>query len=91
MSMQTVFMITEQDLTERMNQIIADSYARAKKDIQTQQEETYRSPKYVAEMLDVDLSTLWRWAQKGYLTPIKIGGKSRYRQSDIDKLLSGRG
>lgn len=45
----------------------------------------------VSEILDVDKSTLWRWAKAGYLVPIKIGTKTRYRKSDIEKLLSGRG
>ena len=40
--------------------------------------------------VDVDKSTLWRWAKAGYLIPIKIGTKTRYRRSDVQKLLSGR-
>ena len=30
-----------------------------------------------------DPSTLWRWEKAGYLTPVKIGVKVFYRQSDI--------
>ena len=36
--------------------------------------ETYPSAMKVAEMLDVDKSTLWRWAKIGYLVPINVGG-----------------
>ncbi|GAB6395243.1 MAG: helix-turn-helix domain-containing protein [Bacteroidales bacterium] len=51
--------------------------------------ETYPSPKQVAKILDVDVSTLWRWRKQGYLVPIEIGGKRRYRMSDIKKILEG--
>ncbi len=37
--------------------------------------ETYPSAKKVAEMLDVDKSTLWRWAKVGHLVPINVGGR----------------
>jgi len=46
------------------------------------------SPKETSQMFDVDLSTLYRWDKLGYLTKIKIGGKVRYRMSDIQKLLN---
>lgn len=49
------------------------------------------SPKEVAELLDVDLSTLWRWNNEGYLTKVYIGNKPRYRQSDIDRILQKGG
>lgn len=45
------------------------------------------SPKQVTELLDVDNSTLWRWRQSGYLLPIKVGGKIRYKLSVIEKIL----
>lgn len=51
-------------------------------------EEKYLSPKQVCEMLDIDNSTLWRWGQNSYLQPFKVGGKNRYRMSDIQKLLN---
>lgn len=49
--------------------------------------ETYPSPDQVAKILDVDKSTLWRWAKRGVLTPIKIGGKNRYKMSDVKQIL----
>jgi transcriptional regulator with PAS, ATPase and Fis domain len=49
--------------------------------------ETYPSPDQVAKILDVDKSTLWRWRKHGYLTPLEVGGKRRYRMSDVKKIL----
>jgi hypothetical protein len=51
--------------------------------------ETYPSPDQVAKILDVDKSTLWRWNKNGYLCPIEVGGKRRYRMSEIKKILEG--
>jgi len=52
--------------------------------------ETYPSPEQVSKILDVDKSTLWRWSKQGYLVPISIGGKRRYRMSDINNLLNSK-
>jgi len=38
-----------------------------------------------------DPSTMWRWEKKyGYLTPVKIGVKVFYRQSDIDAIIKSK-
>lgn len=37
-----------------------------------------------------DPSTLWRWEQRGYLTPVKIGVKVFYRQGDLDRLIMSK-
>lgn len=49
--------------------------------------ETYPSAKRVSEILEVDRSTLWRWAKCGYLVPIEVGGKRRYKMSDVKRIL----
>lgn len=42
----------------------------------------------VAEILDVAVSTIWRWVSKGQLpAPIQIGGSTRWRAADIQALL----
>jgi transcriptional regulator with PAS, ATPase and Fis domain len=51
--------------------------------------ETYPSAAQVAKILDVDKSTLWRWRKQNYLVPIEIGGKRRYRMSDVKRILEG--
>jgi hypothetical protein len=51
--------------------------------------ETYPSVERVAEILDVDKSTLWRWCKQNYLVPVEIGGKRRYKMSDVNNILNG--
>ena len=36
-------------------------------------------------------TTLWRMAQSGLLTPVKVGVQNRYRLSDIAELISKKG
>ena len=57
----------------------------------SKEEYRYLTPDDVSEMLGVSKNTLWRWEKEKYLIPIKVGRKSRYKQSDIDKILEGRG
>jgi len=40
-------------------------------------------------MLRVTRNTLYRWAKKNYLNPIRIGGKIFYKKADVQKLMKG--
>ena len=51
--------------------------------------ENYLTAKEVSERLGVDLSTLWRWNRDGYLTKLKWGNKTMYKESDVLKLMEG--
>lgn len=47
------------------------------------------SDRDAAAMLGCGRSTLWRWAAEGVLPkPIKIGGMSRWRKSDIEAVIA---
>lgn len=52
--------------------------------------ETYPTPEQASEIFNVDKSTLWRWAKRGYLVPIEVGGKRRYKMSEIKAILNGK-
>ena len=41
------------------------------------------------ELLSISKSTIWRWKQRGYLVPIRVGGNDRYRIQDIKKIMEG--
>jgi len=40
-------------------------------------------------LLGKDRTTLWRWARKGILIPVRIGGSLYYRKEDISKVIGG--
>jgi excisionase family DNA binding protein len=52
--------------------------------------ETYLSIKQVAEMLQVNKATLWRWAKLNILVPTTVGGVRRYKMSDVKRFLENR-
>lgn len=54
------------------------------------EEEKYLSPDEVAEMMGVCTNTLWRWNTQKYLCPVKVGRKSKYKWSEVKKILEGR-
>ena len=67
-----------QETKRELEQIIAD-----------QNTETYPSREKVMEILGVSSATLWRWNKMGYLSPLNVGGKRRYRMSDVKRILGG--
>lgn len=79
------------DLVEANEALIQRTKQELEQIITDQATETYPSRNRVAEILDVDLSTLHRWAKRGILVPIEIGGYRRYRMSDVQRLLNQKG
>ena len=77
------------DLVEANNLLLEQARARLEQKIADASAETYLSKDKVCEMLDVSVTTLWRWEKVGYLVPLNFGGQKRYRKSDIDKILEG--
>ena len=75
------------ELLEMAEHCVSETKKQLEQIIQDSANETYLSPKKTAEQLEVDPSTLWRWDKQNYLKPIQLGGKRRYRKSDIDKIL----
>ena len=77
------------DLKEFANTLIDNTKRELELAVISDKAETYPSPKQVCEILNVDLSTLWRWNKKGYLKPAEIGGKRRYKMSEVKRILNG--
>ena len=77
------------DLVTFANHLIQQSKNELEEAVISDKAETYPAPKWVADYLDVDSSTLWRWAKRGYLVPIEVGGKRRYRMSEVKAILNG--
>ncbi len=75
------------DLIECNEELIRRAKAGVEQQITDTAAETYPGVAKVAEILDVDKTTLWRWVKSGYFVPIEIGGKRRYRMSDVKRIL----
>lgn len=76
------------DLKEIVKGIIEDTKRELEESIMARQQEAYVSRQRACEMLDINQSTIFRWGQRNYLKPIVVGGKHRYKMSDINRLLN---
>jgi len=78
---------------EDLKDFASDLIDRTKRELEqaviSDKAETYPSQQQVAKILGVDLVTLWRWKNRGYLLPVEIGGKRRYIMSEVKALLNG--
>ncbi|MEA4886374.1 MAG: helix-turn-helix domain-containing protein [Bacteroides graminisolvens] len=76
------------DLLQFADHLIRLTKEELESSLLAKKQEKYLRPKEASRVLQVDLSTLWRWAKNGYLTPVELGGKRLYKQSDIDAILN---
>jgi hypothetical protein len=75
------------DLIERMNEKFEQMEKLINEKIQPPKQTELMTKKEVAELLQKDHSTLFRWDQKKILTKTFIDGSVYYYRSDIDKIL----
>jgi len=76
------------ELLEMVEYCINSTRKNLEQIIQDENQEKYLSPKKAAELLEINPTTLWRHNKSGYLKHVEIGGKRRYRLSDIKKILN---
>lgn len=76
------------DLRDWHREVINSTKKELEEIVLSDKAESYPTPKQVSEMLNVDVSTLWRWNKKGYLKTIEFGGGRRYKMSEVKTLLN---
>lgn len=87
---QVIYQICEHELRAMMREMIGEAKTQLEAEILAQKTEKYLSTAQVCEMISCDPSTIWRHCQRGYLTPIFLGGKKRFKLSDIRKIMEGK-
>lgn len=75
------------DLVEANKELIEETKRNLQQTLEDAKCEEYLSREKVIEWLEVSATTLWRWEKCGYLIPIAVGNKKKYRMSDIQKIL----
>lgn len=78
------------DLMEANKQLVEDVRSSLEKQIRDENEEKYLSSDDVCEMLDVSKPKLWRWEKMEYLIPLRVGGKVRYKLSEVKQILNNK-
>ena len=81
--------ITAADLREFASNLIEETKNELEQSISDSKAETYITSEKAMEVLSVSKTTLWRWKQRGYLVPVRIGGNDRYKLSDINRIIEG--
>lgn len=71
--------------------IFAELRAEAKADAEKKAREMLLTPTEVCEQLKISDVTLWRWGKAEYLTPLYIGGKRRFRASEVQAIIEKGG
>ncbi len=82
-----IYQINANDLKEIVGGIVREERERTAQEERERKEHGTVGRKETAKMLGVSVSTLWKWAQCGYLIPIKVGTKVLYRYRDIEAML----
>ena len=72
-----------EDLKNDIESLKSD-LAEIKLNLQPKEPTKYLSRKEVAEMLDVNISTIHNWTVKGILTALQIGGRIYYKTKDVE-------
>ena len=82
-----VLRLKKEDLKEFANQILlgAKSIAMLEAEAAATSDQLLTIDE-AAKLLSVSKMTLYRWDKNGYLKKMEIGGKRRYRKSDIARL-----
>ena len=62
-----------------------------KQNLQPKQPTELLTRNEVAELLKVDLSTLWNWQNKGKITPYGIGNRVYFKRAEIESALINLG
>ena len=85
----TILAVRVDDLVEANTRMIDQVRADMERELARKQSVVYMTREQVLAKLNVDPSTLWRWAKRGHLVPVKVGGENRYKSTDIDRILEG--
>ena len=89
---QIQYVVGKDDLKELLSEIIDERIAYVIQTWnETNKDDALVSTTKAMEILDVSKTTMWRWKQRGYLVPVRVGGNDRYRLSDVKKLIKPLG
>ena len=87
----TIFHLSAKDLLDFANEILEGAKLIAQLELEKAQYcDELLTIEEVCEMLKVSKMTLHRWDKQGILCKIEVGGKRRYRKSDVERATAGR-
>lgn len=87
----TIFHLSAKDLLDFANEILAGAKMIAQLELEKSQYcDELLTIEEVCELLKVSKMTLYRWDKLGIFKKIEVGGKRRYRKSDVEAVTFNR-
>lgn len=80
----SLFQGTPEDFQEPIIKTIKKEFEVLKANFQPKEPEEYLGRQQVADMLQIDLSSVHNWRKKGVLTAYQISGKILFKRSEIE-------
>ena len=81
--------INSSDLRLVFKEMIEETKRELEEVVLSGKAETYPTINQVADIFNVNKSTLWRWNRDGYLKHVEFGGGRRYKMSEVNALMIG--
>jgi len=75
---------TPQDLRENINNDVKKQIDELKKSFEPKTPVEYLTRKETADLLKINLSTLYHWTKKGKLKSYGLSGKVYYKRNDVE-------
>lgn len=75
--------IDPEELVGLINKSVQSLFNDFIKGLPTNNPDELLTPCQVCELLQIDNSTLWRWAEKGKIQPYGIGGRRYYKRNEL--------
>lgn len=82
-----VYQVTPDQLKDLILNGVKEQLAELKKDFQPKTPTELLTRNEVAELLKIDLSTLWAWTNKRKVKAYGIGNRVYYKRNEIEEML----
>ncbi len=88
---QTIIQCNREDIKCELYAIYQQMQADAKREAEANAMEMLLTPEETIKILKISSTTLWRWSKSKYLVPIYVGGKKRYKHSNVLSIIEKQG
>jgi len=83
----TLLLISAEDLKKTIKDTVSEARRILEAEVVNGKGEFLLTTNEVLERLSISRKTLYNWEKRKYLLPIEIGGKKRFKLSDINTIL----
>jgi excisionase family DNA binding protein len=83
----TLLLISAEDLKKTIKDTVSEARRILEAEVVNGKGEFLLTTNEVIERLSISRKTLYNWEKRKYLVPIEIGGKKRFKLSDVNTIL----